>query len=104
MANTEFLEGIRCPVCFEEDRFVIQVTVNALLCDDGYDWMASQPDPDHFPGRVLTEDEGLGDEDPISCANRNGCGHYGTVAEFRIENQDKERETTWRREMQLQYI
>jgi hypothetical protein len=104
MANTEILEGIRCPVCYEEGRFALQMTKNVLMCDSGLDSMASQPELDHFAGRVIDEDEGLRDEDPISCANRNGCNYYGTVAEFRVENQDKERETSWRREMQLQTI
>lgn len=102
MANTQNLEGIRCPMCYEEGRFVIQMTMNVLMCDDGLDSMASQPELDHFPGRVIDEEDGFHDEDPISCANRNGCNYYGTVAEFRVENQDKEVEARWRKE--LQYI
>lgn len=83
--NTQLLDGLRCPKCFESQRFAVQVTMNVLLEDDGFDFMSSQPDLDHFPGRVLDEDEGLKDDDPISCANRNGCDHKGTVAEFRLD-------------------
>lgn len=83
--NIQLLEGVRCPRCFESQRFAVQVTMNVLIEDDGFDYMSSQPDLDHFPGRVLDDDEGLKDEDPISCANRNGCGHKGTVAEFRLD-------------------
>lgn len=85
MANTQFLKGLRCPECLETGRFVIQVTMNVIQEDDGIDFMSSQPELDHFPGRRIDEEDGLGDEDPISCANRNGCEHRGTVGEFRIE-------------------
>lgn len=85
MANSQLLKGIRCPECFETQRFAVQMTINTLIVDDGLETMASQPDLDHFPGRRIDENDGLHDEDPISCANRNGCGHMGTVGEFRID-------------------
>ena len=88
MANTEILKGIRCPECFETQRFVIQKTMNVLMEDSGLDSMSSQPADDHFPGRRVDPDDGLNDFDPISCANRNGCGHMGTVAEFRVHDRD----------------
>lgn len=86
-ANANMLEGIRCPECFEDQRFAIQMTRNVIVKDDGLDTMGSQPEDDHFPGRVIDPDDGFCDDDPISCANRNGCLHYGTLREFRIDNQ-----------------
>jgi len=85
VANSHLLEGIRCPKCLETERFAIQMTINVFVVDDGLDIMASQPAEDHFPGRVIDPNDGFFDEDPISCANRNGCGYTGTVAEFRVE-------------------
>jgi hypothetical protein len=83
MANTQNLKGIRCPMCFETNGFVIQLTMNLVMHDDGYDAMGTQIPDDHFPGRVIDDNDGLNDEDPITCANRNGCEHRGTVGEFR---------------------
>lgn len=83
MANQELLKDVACPRCFETERFAVQVTMNVLVVDSGFDYFASQPDPDHFPGRVLDENDGFADTDPISCANRNGCQYMGTFAEFR---------------------
>jgi hypothetical protein len=90
MANTDALKGIRCPVCYETGRFIIQKTVNVIQEDDGIDSMARQPELDHFPGRSIDEEDGLMDGDPITCANRSDfrvCGHTGTVSDFREENQ-----------------
>lgn len=87
MANQHKLKGIQCPACLESQRFAIQTTVNLIVEDDGFDYMASQPADDAFPGRVLDEDEGLRDDDPIVCANRNGCGFLGTVREFRVNEE-----------------
>lgn len=85
--NTGNLKGLRCPKCYENQRFVIQMTMNVVMENDGIDFMgSSQPENDHFPGRVIDEGEGLHDEDPISCHNRTYggvCGHRGTVREFR---------------------
>ncbi|ROR76096.1 hypothetical protein SAMN06295974_3756 [Plantibacter flavus] len=92
MANTQKLAGIRCPSCLESQRFAIQTTINVIVEDDGFDFMASQPADDAFPGRVVDEDDGLQDDDPIVCANRNGCGHLGTVREFRSGLEAAERE------------
>lgn len=81
--NTQLLKGIRCPRCAQTGRFAIQVTMNVLIEDDGIDFMGHQPEDDFFPGRVISENEGLADTDPIACAGRDGCGHRGTVGEFR---------------------
>ena len=84
MANTQILKDIRCPECLETQRFVIQVTMNVVQEDDGIDFMGTTPELDHFPGRRIDEQDGLGDDDPITCANRNGCEYTGTVGEFRV--------------------
>jgi uncharacterized protein (DUF2126 family) len=81
--NEQLLKDVMCPVCFETQRFAVQVTMNVLVEDSGFDFMAHQPSTDHFPGRTLDEDDGFQDFDPISCANRNGCGYMGTFGEFR---------------------
>jgi len=82
--NTQNLAGIACPECGQTARFVVQITINVFMEDDGVDFMGHQPDPDTFPGRVLDPDDGLRDDDPIQCAARyDGCGHRGTVREFR---------------------
>jgi len=83
MANTNLLKDIRCPECFQADRFAVQMTMNVLVVDDGLDSMVTQPELDHFPGRVIDEEDGFADSDPISCAARYGCGHMGTVGEFK---------------------
>lgn len=81
--NSQNLKGIRCPECFETRSFVIQMTVNVAIEDDGVDYMSGMFDNDFFPGRVIDEEDGFNDQDPIACANGRGCGHRGTVAEFR---------------------
>lgn len=86
--NTQKLKGIRCPKCRETQRFAIQITMNVVMEDDGVDFMGHLPEDDHFPGRVIDPEDGLNDGDPISCASRNGCGHYGTVSEFRIDDHE----------------
>ncbi|WP_247040254.1 hypothetical protein [Arthrobacter rhizosphaerae] len=45
--------------------------------------MASPPADDAFPGPVINEQDGRGDDDPIVCMN-NYCSHSGTFAEFRL--------------------
>jgi hypothetical protein len=85
--NTQKLAGIRCPKCYETQGFVVQLTINVVMNDDGFDCMSGQFPDDYFPGRNIDEDDGLSDEAPIVCANRNGCQHRGTVAEFRESNQ-----------------
>ena len=83
--NTQILAGIRCPECPNETAFVVQVTMNVVMHDDGYDAMGQTPELDHFPGRVIDPDDGFLDEDPIQCyERRGGCGHRGTVSEFRV--------------------
>ncbi|MFE4332493.1 hypothetical protein ACFRQM_24635 [Streptomyces sp. NPDC056831] len=85
MSNTQNLAGIRCPKCFNETAFVVQMTMNVVMFDDGISFLGvSQPDNDHFQGRVIPDDDGFRDEDPIECyMRRDGCGHWGTVRDFR---------------------
>jgi hypothetical protein len=35
MANSNCLEDIHCPHCFNDDRFYIETTVTACVTDDG---------------------------------------------------------------------
>ncbi|MEU6261854.1 hypothetical protein [Saccharopolyspora shandongensis] len=83
--NTQLLAGIRCPRCFQADNFAVQITMNVIVADDGFDFMGHRPEDDLFPGRALDPDDGLQDPDPIACAGRDGCGHRGTVKEFRFD-------------------
>lgn len=87
--NTQLLKGIRCPECFETQRFAVQITMNVVMEDDGIDFMGHQPPADFFPGRVIDEADGLLDADPIVCMSRSGCGRRGTVAEFRLDGGDQ---------------
>lgn len=91
MTNTQNLKGIRCPKCDNESAFVVQMTMNVVMNDDGIDFMGVQQPPlDTFPGRVIPEDDGFEDEAPIICFQRpgwfsdTGCGYMGTVGEFRV--------------------
>lgn len=85
MANSQKLEGIRCPECSNEQGFAVQMTMNIVMVDDGIDWGTHEPDLDNFPGRVIDPDDGFLDEDPIQCwPRRGGCGHLGTVGDFRV--------------------
>jgi len=88
VANAQILKGIRCPKCFETQSFVVQITTNVVMFDDGADYMGGGFQDDHFPGRVIDDNDGFKDDDPITCANRNGCHHTGTVVEFRETTQN----------------
>ena len=85
MANTQNLQGIRCPQCLSDEAFVVQITSNLVMFDDGVDYMGvTQPEDDHFPERVIAQSNGFESTDPIQCfERRGGCGHRGTVAEFK---------------------
>lgn len=84
--NTQRLAGIRCPRCAHERSFVVQITLNVVMLDEGHDiFGCEEPPADHFPGRVIDSEDGFFDDDPIQChARRGGCGHRGTVKEFRV--------------------
>ncbi|WP_424862996.1 hypothetical protein [Streptomyces sp. MMS24-I29] len=84
--NSQILSGIRCPECFNETDFVVQMTTNVVMFDDGISFKGvSMPENDHFPGRVIDDEDGFMDEDSIQCyERRGGCGHRGTVGEFRV--------------------
>jgi len=69
MANTNCLDGIRCPECGQEDGFYIDVVILATvyMTDNGYD-----------------DEEGAGtewgDDSDIRCGD---CDHLGQVRDFR---------------------
>jgi DNA-directed RNA polymerase subunit RPC12/RpoP len=64
-ANTNCLEGIRCPKCGSYEPFWITFTANMQVYDDG---------------TGLDDDVAWDDESDIICC---GCQHTGVVAEFR---------------------
>lgn len=67
MANTNCLEGIRCPGCNQEARFVIAVSVFASVTDDGTDALGGATEWD--------------DNSPITCPE---CNQSGPVGDFRL--------------------
>ncbi|MBD0673982.1 hypothetical protein [Streptomyces sp. CBMA156] len=81
--NTQNLAGIRCPKWFSEEAFAVQMTMNVITFDDGVSLLGvSPPDSGHFPGRVIRDDGGSTDDEPIQRFVRRGsCGHRGTVDE-----------------------
>lgn len=70
MANTNCLEGIRCPKCLQEDRFRISGETIFDVNDSG-----SEADGAHE----------WGDESYTWCT---GCDAEGPLAEFTIANQE----------------
>ena len=76
------LEGLRCPACHQNDRFVIQLVQNVVVMSDGLD-SNLEPGDDCFEDRPIDPEAGLRDGDPIRCFGRY-CGHRATVAEFRM--------------------
>lgn len=88
MANTQILKDLSCPKCFYENTFIVQITLNVVMADDGYTEGCSQPGNAHFPERPISDDNGFRDDDPIECHERwGGCGYRGTVGEFRWSGQ-----------------
>lgn len=85
--NTQILKGLRCPDCLSEGPFIIQVTMNIVMADDGIDWGMRQPEDDHFPDHPVSGRSGLEPGSPIQCSERRGCGRYGTVEDFTAEAQ-----------------
>jgi DNA-directed RNA polymerase subunit RPC12/RpoP len=64
MANTNCLEGIRCPKCGHEDSFKIEATVLVLVTDDG------------------TEDLGNSEWDADRYCECDNCRYAGTIKDF----------------------
>jgi hypothetical protein len=64
--NTNCLEGIRCPTCGNEDRFMIEATAWVEVLDSGID--------DY-------EETDWTDDSSIVCQH---CYHFGTVKKFTI--------------------
>lgn len=68
MTNTNCLEGVRCPACGQDDRFIITATVDCEVTDDG----TSADDGGHYDWDV---------DSPCRCPE---CGCHGKLHEFRI--------------------
>lgn len=67
-ANTGRLADTRCPRWLQQAAFVVQITLNVVMLDDGMDLVGSgQLSGDHFPTRVTGSGNGFGDDDPIHC-------------------------------------
>jgi hypothetical protein len=65
MTNTNCLEGVKCPVCCNEDEFLIQISVIATVADEG---VTDSEDP-HWDDKSYTR-----------CAD---CGEEGELVHFR---------------------
>ncbi len=87
--STERLAGVRCPRCSNERAFAVQITVSVVL--DG-DLDISDPrgrSPTTRPAASADPPDGFRGDEPIQChQDRGGCGHRGTVDEFRIPEGD----------------
>jgi hypothetical protein len=73
MANTNCLEGIRCPKCGQEEEFFIEGTQLFRVNDDGA----------YGDGDIEWDDESR-----CSCSN-DACEFTGDLGAFRIEAQEK---------------
>lgn len=67
MANSNCLEGMRCPKCGSEGPFRIEVRVMAMVHDDGTD---------------LLDGDTEWDKDSSCVCGESKCEHFGTVEEF----------------------
>ena len=65
MTNSNCLEGVRCPQCGQEKRFLITATITCDVTDDG-----SEPIGDHY-------------WDGDSFTRCPECEHEGRLKEFR---------------------
>ncbi|MCZ2340456.1 MAG: hypothetical protein LC104_01510 [Bacteroidales bacterium] len=71
MTNTNCLEGIRCPQCGNEDRFMIAAKVIVEVTDDGAD--------------IASPQYGNGYEwDDASYCRCPECDREGTLKEFHV--------------------
>lgn len=83
--RTGRLVGIRCPHCSNERAFVVQITVDVVLDAIG----SASSLVDHAVGRIVDPQDGFrGDQSVLCHPDRGGCGHRGTVDEFRIPEGD----------------
>lgn len=70
MPNKNYLKGIKCPRCGQEDSFIIDVAGAATVTDDGIqhrfesDWS---------------------DKSLIHCSDTVNCDTWGTVKDFTIK-------------------
>ena len=71
-ANTNCLEGMKCPACGSREPFRIQMTSIFTIYDDG------------------TDEYGDTEWDDESYCDCVACEHSGTVRDFREENQGGE--------------
>ncbi len=67
MTNTNCLEGVRCPSCDQDERFIISARVDCEVTDDG----TSAYDNSHY------------EWDGESACHCPECGRYGKLHEFR---------------------
>lgn len=74
MTNTNCLEGVKCPKCGHEDRFIINAHVTCVVMDNG-----SEVTGNHY-----------WDETHSCCCG--SCDYAATLKEFQIENQIADRE------------
>jgi hypothetical protein len=79
MTNTNCLQGIKCPRCGYEDRFLISATITADVTDDGSEIAKNRGDFE------------WDDRSRIEC---HGCGTTGTVGEFSLEHPEVPPTTT----------
>ena len=87
--STERLAGVRCPRCSNERAFAVQITVSVVLDGDLDISGSARSITDHAPGRIGDPPDGFRGDEPIQChQDRGGCGHRGTVDEFRIPEGD----------------
>ena len=69
MTNTNCLEGIRCPKCGQEDRFLIVARMTVDVTDDGAD---------------IAKPCGDFEWDDFSRTECPACDHVGPLAAFRF--------------------
>jgi hypothetical protein len=67
MTNTKCLKGVRCPRCFNEDMFRIEITATAMVTDHG-----------------LEVQDGLYEWGPESFTRCGLCAHSGEFSHFRV--------------------
>lgn len=77
--------ALRCPRCASERAFVVQVTVEVVLGGD-LDIIEPASSPaDHALGPIIDPRDGLRGDESVQCQqDRGGCGHRGSVGQFRV--------------------
>jgi len=88
-ARTGRPAGIRCPHCGNVSAFAVQLTVNVVL-DGDLDVIGSpQASSDQCSARLTGPGDGFRGDEPVQCQqDRGGCGHRGSVEQFRVRAED----------------